>query len=526
VTWRATSLASDVAGHATFKPPRQLDESPILCYFPPSSECFSDIHNLQGERTLKPENIYNGGILDALRPIGSINDLTDEELKRMRAVRIHDPITRTSIVIPSKDYGGLYAHCVATLQNCEGYIFAHDLNRIRGLMARRNVISHDELTDIRRRANGLRNVGIPPIFTEEWCARTTFRYTVRDGIENGQTEVSFDCLFPVIDFLIQYGAGVYERRRAGMAVTLGRAKCKGNKIPLTPASSEDVLLFRRFAFMPNGRIDPLLMMEVLEYVSTHFQFHTQERCEDVLEFDLLAFTFLESELQDLPLKHPTCEHRGYEDWDGDPLVVHERRWYLRFAPDTRIRIVQTYLDGLKGTLRGKDAKTFRFLQQAFPQQTLGMHQKMDMRQKELERAQLEEWIKNAFAQSDFRNPPSALLMLPEWNAEFLPRIKEGFRNTCQSLDASDPGALFENVEYLAATLKVPKNLAYLPEFKRILDEERLEAARHLSDERFQLIFTDARKIIGIGHSKFREESQAARALRAYLLERYRSLRAA
>jgi hypothetical protein len=157
-----------------------LTNPPFYCYFSLRPEIFSGVHKTQqGERTLNPINICSGGALAALPPRCSINDLTDEELKRMRAVRLHDPVTRASIVIPSKDYGGLYAHCAAILRKYEGYIFAHDLNRIRGLMRRHNVISHEDLFEISARAKALREDGIPPIFPAAglFGARSSLRST-------------------------------------------------------------------------------------------------------------------------------------------------------------------------------------------------------------------------------------------------------------------------------------------------------------------------------------------------------------
>jgi len=173
--------------------------------------------------------------------MGPLSQLTDEELRVQRAVRLYDPVTQTYGVISMRDYGRLYARCCAILKHCEGYIFAHDLNRIRGLMARRNVISNQELSRVSARVRELRYSGIPPIFQSEWYNRTVFRYDLPGRRTGPENTVSFESLFPSIDFLIQFGAGVLERKRAAMAASLQRSGGKGSKIPMFPASVADIL---------------------------------------------------------------------------------------------------------------------------------------------------------------------------------------------------------------------------------------------------------------------------------------------
>src|SRR3989338_7171734 len=100
-----------------------------------------------------------------------------------------------------------------------GYLFTDDLRRLIDTVAGRDLVTNRDLVRMQNRAKWFIEAGIPPIFEERFCRH-----------------------FPLIDFLIQYGAESHERRTKAKAA-------RGVSTKLNPASVDDVRIFRSVAFL-------------------------------------------------------------------------------------------------------------------------------------------------------------------------------------------------------------------------------------------------------------------------------------
>lgn len=208
-------------------------------------------------------------VADVLAQYGVIKEIPEAVLQEKQLKAIHDPQRGTYQLVTMEEYRNLVHHCWSVLNKYEGYIFAHDLTRLFRLIHAVELMPEQDIAVIARRGGEFVETGIPPIFRREWYGRSFLRVIDSSGAE------SFRWLFPNVDFVIEFATGAYDRNRIGRAIELREAGVvlEGDKrIPIQPATVQDVLDFRRLAFTPEGKIDSRVIRETLLYVREHFQF--------------------------------------------------------------------------------------------------------------------------------------------------------------------------------------------------------------------------------------------------------------
>lgn len=279
-------------------------------------------------------------VLEKIRRHGGITGAPAELFGSLGVNRLYDRETRTFTVIPQRVHERRVRQCMSILEKCRGYIFADHLHQLEAVIQGHEIITAELLFVIVRRASALQKSGIPPIFTEEFCPPI-----YGENIACGKRQDSAGGRFPIMDFIIQFATGRFERQRRATAARMRDAGDRIRRlatIPIQPATSRDVQEFCQVAFTPDRRIDPTLIRDAALYVTVHFNLQSADASAHICLRDQKAFAFLEKMLA------PMCTPRTYNPWDGNNVrgIVSSRRWYLSFSRQDRIQIARAFLAAL------------------------------------------------------------------------------------------------------------------------------------------------------------------------------------
>ncbi|MBI2644712.1 hypothetical protein HYW94_00860 [Candidatus Uhrbacteria bacterium] len=276
--------------------------------------------------------------------------------------------------------------------------------------------------------------------------------------------------------------------------------------------------FRSKAFTSDGRIEPALIREVIDYASRHFAFQNEAQKNRILEGDQLIYLIVEELLRGMEVPS-----RRYLYWSGDISVVSQRCWYLDYDEETRRDIINAFFDALPGVPKGDDRKTFQRLVYLFPNEFTGRMEELVAR----ELATADTVIANALAHAafihDYRHVPEAVFVQEPYKTRYRSQIMTHFRAMAARLGRVDPNKLFGNAVDLGNDLKIPSRLALVPEFKAILDDERLKVVTTMTDQDFLNCFVSDGRRMSIGHAKFHAEAQVSGFMRRYINRRYKRL---
>lgn len=458
-------------------------------------------------------------ILEQVRALGGIGQVTKPVLDELGIVRLVNPIHRTQHLVMAQAYGRLVGRTLAILNRYRGYIHAPSLNRMLSFISCRDVLTHAALDQIERDARRFVQNGIPPIFDPEHLSPSRFVYFSTQLGTGLTSEYNYPTLFPMVDFVIQYGAGTYETNCAHMGVKLDSIREQRTKLELKPIGPREVFLFRSRAFMPDGRIDPMLIDELLEYVETHFRISANERRQEILERYTRLFPFLETTLRVLP-----HEPHRYLNWDGDPSVVVERRWYLDYAPELRPRMAQAYLEYLCSCplpLRESERQAFKRLFRHFPEVCSEVAEQLGCRNLVPKTRWYERQIAEALRNGTAHTLPRRVLREEPWRPLVQASMERTYRNACQAL--ADPSLLLNGTVEIDIALGFSAGTSLIDYLKPILDEERLRVARLLPDERFLATVRNSSHCAALGHTKMRRPHASGVALQSYLQDRLAQL---
>ncbi len=241
---------------------------------------------------------------------GSIQNIPEDVLNSHGYVRFHRQ-TQGGLTIVDADWPKKAKGLSVWMQKkYAGYLFADHLRRLYHTVKGTDLVLNRDLARMQRRAKAFIEAGIPPIFDKR-----------------------FSVGYPLIDFLVQYATGSYERRAAGKVASNATQH-------LNPATIEDVRLFRSVAFLQDGTIEEPLIREILFYCEKTYNFKSDETRTYVLSQTEAGMRFLGEILRDLP-----HEQRQYVDVlpGHEEAAISRRRWYLPIRPDKREGIVRTFL---------------------------------------------------------------------------------------------------------------------------------------------------------------------------------------
>lgn len=460
-------------------------------------------------------------VLDRIGRSGGLARISDAQLAEWGVVRLHDPVAKVQRVMAAEEFEALRRRCYGVLRRYEGYLFAHHLFALKRVVAKYAAIAPEELDAAADHASALQAAGVPPIFREGLYGRAFFSYWFPDAGGRGVTEVRHASLFPNVDFILQFGAATYARHSAHAAIVATR-EVRPSKIPMEPATAEDVRLFRERAFTPDGKIDPLLEADILGYITDHHDVPDPQRRTEVLEESRNVLRAFELDLWD-----PAVPRRPFDAWDGDPSVVREWTWYLRFSPDDRIRIVEAFFERLPGPPTGDDKIQFQRLAWIFPGLCRLAMPTLHERATAREEADLRIRIEACFAEGRLRNLPEVIFEANgPWRDAYFHRAVEAITEACRTFMAKDPLGLLMGPAEFPKEAPLPYRMFSKASLKPLLDEMRLASAKLLTDEQFFAQFGDGKgrgRIGLIGHAKFRQTSPENDRLVAYLYERRTAL---
>lgn len=268
------------------------------------------------------------------------------------------------------------------LTSLRGYLFGRAEVRMDATVAGKDCIEAEELSAMLQRAQRMKKAGIPPIFSPS--------YVVSFIRGNGRRAKPYS--FPLVDFIIQYGAGVYEERCAAFSMSQieqGRNRNSYSREMIQPTVPEDVFVFRGRAFEATGLIEEALTREIVDYAAEHFQFKDKEEREESIGVLKEALAFLEHALRKLP-----HSPRTYQTWDGSYSRCFERRWYLDYDHETRLRMMQG-LVARHGAPDEKEADrtlTERVAMGLMGTEAQTLHAQVDQRDVDVFSARLERYI--------------------------------------------------------------------------------------------------------------------------------------
>jgi hypothetical protein len=133
------------------------------------------------------------------------------------------------------------------------------------------------------------------------------------------------------------------------------------------------------------------------------------------------------------------------------------------------------------------------------------------------------------ASSNLSSFPYRALVEEPWRSKYLNPVVDIFRSLCEALaKAKKYDILFISALELHHHLPIPNRLSLLPECKEVLDQVRLGVIEVIPDRTLIKIFgapNDYRgRASSIGHSRFRDESAASKALRELIGQRYKKIK--
>lgn len=418
-------------------------------------------------------------VADVLAQYGVIKEIPEAVLQEKQLKVIHDPQRGTYQLVTMEKYTTLVSNCWVVMKRYEGYIFAHNLSRLYQLVHAVELMTEEEIAEIGMRARKFIEAGIPPIFRREWYGRSFLRVVDSSGAE------SIYRLFPSVDFVIEFATGAYDRNRIGRAIELREAGVvfEGDKrIPIQPATVQDVLDFRHLAFTSEGKIDSRVIRETLLYVREHFRFLSSERAQEVVEMDHQLFLFLEEQLA--PLQP---EPHLYRTWDGSRERFKHACWYLRHSPEEVNRMAEAYFDGLPDIPAGTERKFFTRMELLFPSLAQQWHSTLLARRVAREDARLREAVSQAQAAGDFSSvPPRALLREP-WRIWAIPLAQEYLRQKCRELRQSRLKDLMKPLNEIP--LGFHNHLLKLPHFGDVVTAAQLETVEQMDTDTFRELFS-------------------------------------
>ena len=196
------------------------------------------------------------------------------------------------------------------------YISPGERQELEGILNKKRILELTNPERTRKRIEQFKEAGVPPLYDPRF-------ETAEDS-------------FPVLDFLMQFPTGIYQRRAAAQHAEARRLERKrvGRIIPST---LEDVFAFRTLAF-DGDRLSDSVVGELEDYARTK-DLGALDTDEVVKGDLLLLLKYLEQ-----ALKHLTPHGRQYESFQegGDLSFLGRRFWHVSYTPEDRVRIAQDY----------------------------------------------------------------------------------------------------------------------------------------------------------------------------------------
>ncbi len=437
--------------------------------------------------------------MDRVRPLMtvhcSVSQIPEEALWQAGVKRLHRKRDHLFAFVDLAEYETTCHRARRLLVSCEGYFYAGEYDDLKLTLAGEMMVSGKILDQIERRARNFRAAGVPPIFSSAYMG-----HVVRElpANETRPAPVQVDGYFPVIDLIVQLTAGTLHNRIAARAMDQ-RARKRGRVgfIPIPHATPDDVRAFCARAFTPDGRIKPALIREAADYVS---------------------FLWLEEMLRNVNVPRETPK-----PWNGDFTILDKRLWHLWYDTATIKTIINDFVASLSGTPKGEERKRFRRLCFLFPEELAGRMDTLEAKDQEARDAAIVSMMAHAALTHDYRRVPEAVFVEEPYKSRYRNLITHHFRAMAARLGHTNPDKLFGNAQLLGNDLKVPERLALVPEFKAILDDERLKTVTAMTDQDFVSCFTSGGRRSSIGHAKVHPEAQISGFMRRYINRRYKRL---
>lgn len=461
-------------------------------------------------------------VLKIIATSGGIARVSEDTLRANGAHKLYSEEEGVYRVLMESDLQRLSRRCESLLSKYHGYIFADDHQEATSLVVGTGFISESRLDAAEARAERFIAAGIPPIFDP--ALNLGNYYSTPESGPSGHRHIRTTYRFPSVDFVILYGSGMWERVCAAISIERRNQGFRDRIIRVPPVSTNHVLIFRAQAFASASQLDAHLAEEMHDYISTYFQFGTDESRQHVLEQYRAVVAHLEQALAAM-----SYTRRLVQRWDGNVALVHERRWYLTQALSERSRIARAYLDSLPGPPTGKDKETVRRLGVLFPHSVQLIESEFPLRKQEQEIIAIDDSVTCAMTSGDYCNIPQTAWENSPWQELVIPAAEQAFRVACIDLGQRNPDKLMGNVEDVFRSLPFPSWLPKTAAFKKVLDEVRLSCAQSMNDQQFLAIYggpTGHNKCNSIGHAKNHDEAAESKTLRSYLIDRLRALRTA
>lgn len=446
----------------------------------------------------------------------SVRSISEEALAQAGIKRLYRKRDTVYTFVDLSEYEATCQRARRLLVSCEGYFYAGEYDDLKLTLAGEQMASRHILDAIEARARRFRAAGVPPIFSSAYTG-----HVVRElpANETRPAPVQIDGYFPVIDFILQFTAGTLHNRIAARAMDQ-RARRKGRVgfIPIPHATPDDVRAFCTLAFTSDGRIKPALIREATDYVAKHYTFKDEAQKDRILDADYLSFLWLEEMLRDVDI--PRVQPKS---WNGDFTVLDKRLWHLWYDEATIKTIINDFVASLAGTPKGEERKRFRRLCFLFPNELAGRMDELVAREQTAADAAIINAMAHAAATHDYRNVPEVVFVQEPYKSRYRMQIANHFRAMAARLGRAQPDILFGNAQALGTYLRVPERLALVPEFKVILDDERLKAVTTMANKDFISCFTNRGRRSSIGHAKVHPEAQVSGFMRRYINRRYKRL---
>lgn len=455
-------------------------------------------------------------LLTVVEGYNSVAEVPEKVLAREGLVKVYVERTNRWKLIREDLLRGMVAVAWQIGERYKGYLSATHLDLLRRIRKRQEILSINTLKKFVERAEDLRQSGIPPIFDKEFYPSSKMVRTI--VLAGGDIGVEIKTRFPLVDFIIEFGAGTYFARLRKQMASRWHQGLRDHRFVVPPALKDEVLAFRESAFLDARTIDPVFVREVQCYIKSHFHFKSDESEEAARARDQKLLPFLEEKLSSMRF-----QKKEWKVWDGDVTIVGHWGWYKDFCPKDRITIVRAFLASLPGHPDRKQRRALDRVTALFPELCGTVAEDLRRKARAEFLAGAGAAVAQARAEGNFRSIPPAVYVEAELWARHGAAIKAAFREACRELAKRDEPALFGNV-YEKLDIEIQAKLACLYELKEIVDTVRLEVVKVMSDELFVELFggRGGRRSC-IGNSKS-VESSAAGALRKYVNDRWKALR--
>lgn len=222
---------------------------------------------------------------------------------------------------------------IRILKNSKNYLSANQREDLRKLIEGKIVLRYKNIKKLENIVNARKRRNFPDFWEERLEGGSDI------ALDVDKCGLSQYDRFPTVDFIIQFGAGVYNERR----IINGMLRDEGHPRGIVPSRYRDVEKFLENAVYED-KIHPVLKRDIIYWTQTRFSDSRTKK-----ERTISAFESIEEKIKGKGYgwsKEPGRK-RSDEDLEEQLRYRGDEPWYLDLTPEECKRTAEIYLKKIK-----------------------------------------------------------------------------------------------------------------------------------------------------------------------------------